>query len=480
LHAADIPPGNHQAAPIVEADFADADRPVGQRTAVAARAAAKPAVRFDVVELALARFARQELSKGHRYFYCTGIRCPERSGCAILERLKPPSLLKLPRAVWLIGWVSLATDAASEAIYPLLPFFLTQVLGAGAVSLGIVEGAAEAANSILKIVSGRIADRRSRRPIVLAGYSLSSLVRPFIAIARSWTHVFLVRFVDRIGKGVRSAPRDAMLATWATSSNRGKVYGFHQGMDDLGAVAGPALATLFLLFYPGHYRTLFALTIVPGAIAVALIFFIPEPDTAQPGQSSGPSILNSAFSIPGSLSPLPPSFTRFMLVLSLFTLGNSTDAFLLLRLTDTAGAATYIPLMWAALHIVKAGVSMVGGGWSDRVGRRTVIALGWVIYAVVYAGFALSSSLPALLAWFLIYGFYYGFAEGTQKALVSDLAPASRQGFAFGVYNAVVGLGGLAASVVFGLIWTAFGPVAAFGTGAALALAAAVLLFVAL
>jgi len=165
-------------------------------------------------------------------------------------------------------------------------------------------------------------------------------------------------------------------------------------------------------------------------------------------------------------------------VLALFTLGNSTDAFLLLRLTDAAGTVRYVPLMWSALHIVKAIVSVVGGSWSDRVGRRTVIAIGWLIYAIVYAGFALSTSLTALLAWFMIYGFYFGFAEGTEKALVADLAPAARSGTAFGIYNAVTGLGALAASIVFGLIWTAYGPSAAFAVGAGLALFATALLFV--
>jgi MFS family permease len=179
-------------------------------------------------------------------------------------------------------------------------------------------------------------------------------------------------------------------------------------------------------------------------------------------------------------SPLPRAFTAFMLVLTLFTLGNSTDAFLLLRLTDVAGTARLVPLMWAALHIVKAIVSVVGGSWSDRVGRRQVIALGWLVYAAVYGGFAFSRELPALFAWFLVYGFYFGFAEGTEKALVADLAPAGRRGFAFGVFNAVQGFGGLAASVVFGLVWQSYGAPAAFGVGAALALAATALLFLVL
>lgn len=388
-------------------------------------------------------------------------------------------VLHLPRPVWLLGWVSLVTDAASEAIYPLLPYFLTQVLGAGAVSLGIVEGAAEAANSILKIWSGRAADRaKTKRPLVLAGYILSSLMRPFISLAQSWTHVLFVRTFDRVGKGVRGAPRDAMLATWATSTTRGKVYGFHRGMDHAGAVLGPALATLFLLFYPGSYRTLFALTIIPGAIAVILIFFVREDQEKETGlffTDASEKYPRPSFS---SLPRLPRKLKLFFLVLTLFTLGNSTDAFLLLKLTDVAGTTKYVPLMWSALHVVKATVSVVGGSWSDRIGRRAVITVGWLIYAAVYVGFAVTNTLVPLLTIFLIYGFYFGFSEGTEKALVADLAPDERRGFAFGVYNAVLGVGALAASVLFGLLWNAFGPAVAFGTGAALALVASGLLFI--
>ena len=384
---------------------------------------------------------------------------------------------KLPRAVWLLGWVSLATDAATELVYPLLPFFLTRVLHAGAVSLGLIEGAAEATNSLLKIWAGRVADRSPhKRPLVLAGYSVSSLARPFIALTTTWTQVFAVRVLDRVGKGVRSAPRDAMLASWATPATRGKVYGFHRGMDHTGAIIGPLLATVFLYFYPDRYRLLFGLTIIPGAIAVALIFLVPEPEpTGVVSGSLGAPKLRSDPSV-----PLPRPFTNFMLALALFTLGNSTDAFLLLRLTDAAGTVRFIPLMWAALHVVKASVSMAAGSWSDRVGRRTVIAIGWLVYAVVYAGFALSTGIVALFSWFLLYGFYFGFAEGTEKALVADLAPAERRGFAFGIYNAVTGVGALAASLFFGLVWNAYGTAAAFGLGAALALVATVLLFVVL
>jgi len=388
-------------------------------------------------------------------------------------------MFRFPRAVWLLGWVSLATDAATEAIYPLLPFFLTRVLGAGAVTLGVLEGAAEAVNSILKIVSGRLADRSLRkRPLVLLGYGVSSIARPFIAITTTWTQVFAVRILDRVGKGVRGAPRDAILATWTTPTTRGKIYGFHRAMDHAGAVIGPALASLFLWFYPDRYRTLFALTIIPGAIAVALILFIRE--RAVEGDSATErKARRRPVGILPSEGGLPRDFKAFVLVLTLFTLGNSTDAFLLLRLTDVAGTARFVPLMWAGLHVVKAAVSVVGGSWSDRIGRRTVIAIGWLTYAVVYAGFAMSTTLPALLEWFFLYGFYFGFAEGTEKALVADLTPADRRGFAFGVYNAVQGLGGLAASVVFGLVWKSYGAPAAFGLGATLAVGATALLFLA-
>jgi len=405
-------------------------------------------------------------------------------------------IFDLPRPVWLLGWVSLATDSATEAVYPLLPFFLVQVLGATAVSLGIIEGAAEAVNSVLKVWSGRMADRLSaKRPLVIAGYTVSSFVRPLIAVTQSWTQVFAIRLFDRVGKGIRSAPRDAMLATWTTPETRGQVFGFHRGMDHTGAVLGPLLATLYLYFYPGSYRTLFALTIIPGAIAVALLFLVREDEAVErtatlqqqaaqgPAHGRGTGETASPVQAPGlspstARAPMPRELKSFFLVLTLFTLGNSTDAFLLLKLTEVTGSVKYIPLMWAALHVVKAGVSMVGGSWSDRVGRRTVIGLGWLVYAAVYVGFAVANTTGPLLAWFFVYGVYFGFAEGTEKALVADLAPAASRGYAFGLYNAVLGIGALFASVVFGLLWNAFGSAVAFGTGAALALVATALLFV--
>jgi MFS family permease len=375
----------------------------------------------------------------------------------------------------MLGVTSLSTDTASEAVYPLLPLYLTRVLGAGAVSLGLIEGAAEAASSLLKVISGHFSDRwKVRRPIVIAGYGLSSAVRPLTALVASWPQLFAVRVADRVGKGVRGAPRDAILAACATPSNRGLVFGFHRAMDHAGAVLGPVLASLFLLAWPGRYRLLFALTIVPGALAVASLFLVKEP--GAPNQGIARAETSRADDGAAEWRQLPSRFFVLLAVLLVFALGNSADAFLLLRLTDVGVAAPFIPLLWAMLHVVKALTSVWGGAMSDRLGRRVLIGAGWMIYALVYLGFAVSTSVATLVGWILLYGFYYGLSEGTEKALIADLAPASLRGTAFGIYNAASGLGSLAASVAFGLVWKAVGPEVAFGMGAALAVLATTLL----
>jgi MFS family permease len=400
-----------------------------------------------------------------------------------LTKASSRTLLGLPRPVWLLGLGSLLTDTASEAIYPLLPIFLTRVLGGTAFSLGLIEGAAEAANSLLKVLSGHVSDRWNRRkPIVLAGYSLSSAVRPLIGLVTSWPQVLLIRFTDRVGKGVRGAPRDAILAGCATPETRGRVFGFHRAMDHVGAILGPTLATLFLLAWPGEYRSLFVATLVPGALAVWTLSLVREDETARAsvaGSARRSAAAPGQAPTSGSPERMPRGYYGFLGVLLLFTLGNSADAFLLLRLTDIGIQPAMIPLLWAALHLVKASVSVVGGLQSDRIGRRSIIGIGWIVYALVYGGFALATSPATLIACFLVYGFYYGLAEGTAKAFIADLAPASLRGTAFGVYNAVLGIGAFVASVLFGLIWKQFGAPTAFGTGALLALASTVLLFVA-
>ena len=396
------------------------------------------------------------------------------------RRLQP---LPLPRPVRLLGWVSLLTDAATEAVYPLLPVFITQVLGGPPVALGIVEGAADATSSVLKIISGRWSDRLgARKPIVLLGYSLSSLVRPFLAIASTWSHVFALRVIDRAGKGLRGAPRDAMLASLAPPGQRGRVFGYHWAMDHAGAAVGPLLATIFLYFSPDNYRLLFALTIIPGALAVLTLTRVPEtidkpkglspqdaPTWPQGNQSRGDAPL-------GSSSHLPRPLKKYLWILVIFTLGNSSDAFLLLQLSQAGVPLMGLTLLWSAQHAIKALITMGGGMLSDRLGRRTLIISGWIIYAIVYAGFAFSETISGLVAWFLLYSTYAAAVEGSEKALVADLTPDSLRATAFGWHAAVQGFGALAAGIFFGLLWQFFGAPVAFLAGASLALVAALLL----
>jgi MFS family permease len=390
---------------------------------------------------------------------------------------------KIPKPVWFLGWTSLLTDAATEIIYPLLPVYLRQVLGASATSLGIIEGVAEGINSLLKVISGRIADRRSRRrPLVIMGYAISSAARPLIAFTTAWPQVLAIRALDRTGKGIRGAPRDAMLARFAGQSDRGRIFGFHRAMDHTGAIVGPLVATVFLYFLPGEYRTLFLLTAIPGALAVAMLFFVQEPDAEVAVPATRGVELRPGDAVahdPPSREPLPARLYGVLGIILLFSLGNSADAFLLLRLADAIGSGTYIPLLWAGLHVVKASLSTWGGTLSDRIGRKRVIVIGWAIYAIVYVGFATATSAIAFVAWFLFYGVYFALSEGAEKALVADLTPAGRHGTAFGYYNAALGLGTLVASVAFGFLYDRFGAPTAFGIGAALAgLAASLLVFV--
>jgi MFS family permease len=379
---------------------------------------------------------------------------------------------RLPRPVWLVSWTSFFTDTASEAVYPIMPLYLTRVLGGTAFAIGVIEGTAEALNSLLKIVTGRLSDRwRARKPFVIAGYSISTAARPLVALATSWTHVLMVRLADRVGKGVRSAPRDALLAAWSNSSNRGYVFGLNRSMDHAGAIVGPLLASLFLWFYPDHFRTLFALTIFPGVLAVLML--LPVPDVRADAAET--RVDAADLSSPGA-GPLGGQFYRFLGVVLLFSLGNSTDAFLLLRLSDMGVGAAWIPIAWAALHVVKAVMSPIGGLVSDRMSRRGVIAIGWLVYAAVYGGFAMASRAATIVPLFLVYGVYYGLTEGVEKAVVADLAPAASRGTAFGAYHAVVGVGALLASLVFALIWKTAGAPAAFALGAALALVSTALL----
>jgi MFS family permease len=370
--------------------------------------------------------------------------------------------------VLIFGLVSLFTDVSSEMIYPLLPLFLTTVLGGGPAFLGLIEGVAESTASLLKLISGIMSDRvRHRKNLVLAGYTISSVARPLTALAASPLAVLLIRFCDRVGKGIRTSPRDALIADSVEPAMRGKAYGFHRSMDHAGALIGPLLATLLLASFTRDLRTIFWLAAIPGVVAVLLIVLkVRDVDTSR-GKTDG-SFLR--------IIPTGPLRT-YLLVLVLFTLGNSSDAFLLLRAGQLGVIETRIPLLWAFFHVVKMSASMPFGALSDRIGRRGVIVSGWVVYALAYIGFAYARTELHIWLLFAVYGLFYGLTEGVEKALLVDIATPAERGAAFGWYNFAVGIGALPASLIFGFIWQQFSPHAAFGLGAFLAFLSSALLF---
>ncbi|MBI2355212.1 MAG: MFS transporter [Deltaproteobacteria bacterium] len=368
--------------------------------------------------------------------------------------------------VLILGLVSFLTDVSSEMIYPLLPLFVTTVLGAGPAFLGMIEGVAESTAALLKLASGIMSDRvEGRKRLILAGYSLSSLSRPLIAVAGSPLTVLLLRFSDRIGKGIRTSPRDALIADSTDASMRGRAFGFHRSMDHAGAIVGPLLATVLLAWFAADLRTVFWLAAIPGLLAVILIIArVRDIPRSRPANSGQQSIR------PGK------GIRAYLLILLLFTLGNSSDAFLLLRAGELGVTPGRIPLLWTFFHLVKMLSAMPFGALSDRIGRRGVIVAGWVVYALAYAGFAFATTELQIWLLFAWYGLFYGMTEGVEKAYLSDLARPEERGGAFGWYNFAVGIGALPASLIFGVIWQKASPQAAFAFGASLALLAAVLL----
>jgi MFS family permease len=380
----------------------------------------------------------------------------------------------LARNVVALGVVSFFTDASSEMIYPLLPLFITTTLGGSAVFVGAIEGTADSVSALLKLASGWLSDRtRRRKPLVVAGYLLASAVRPLVAIAQSATHVLLIRVVDRLGKGIRGAPRDALIADSVAPEMRGRAFGFHRAADHAGAVVGPLIVFVLIAQLGIGLRTIFWLAAIPAALAViTLVVAVRE---VPPGESPIPPGTEPSLAPP---SRLGRRFFAYLATLLLFTLGNSTDAFLLLRATELGIGAALLPVLWAMLHLVKTVSSTPGGVVSDRLGRKPVIVAGWMVYAVVYLLFGHASDAWHVWVLFAIYGVYFGLTEGVERALVVDLVPAARRGAAFGWYNLAIGLGALPASVIFGAIYDRYGAVTAFTVGAAAALAASVGLWI--
>jgi MFS family permease len=380
----------------------------------------------------------------------------------------------LGRNVIALGAVSFFTDMSSEMIYPLLPLFLTTVLGASASFIGAIEGVAESTASLLKLASGWWSDRvRRRKPLVVLGYTVASMVRPLVAVAQTATQVLLIRVADRIGKGIRGAPRDALIADSTDPSIRGRAFGFQRAADHAGAVIGPLIAFAVLSWTSLSMRQLFWLAAIPGALAVVTVIVAVRDVPKEPATIA-------VTSAPDLSQPLPRRFWALLGAILLFTLGNSTDAFLLLRATQLGVPVALAPILWAALHVVKTVASTPGGALSDRIGRKPTLIAGWTIYALVYLGFAVADAQWHAWALFAAYGVYFGLTEGTERALVTDIVPALRRGTAFGWFHLTIGLGALPASLLFGLLWDRLGAPVAFLTGASLALAAALMLSVVL
>lgn len=384
---------------------------------------------------------------------------------------------KLPRNVLAISLVSLLNDASSEIIYPLLPIFLSSSLGASARAIGVIEGAAESISSLLKLFAGYLSDRLGRRKmLVVSGYSLAALARPLLAFAASWQHVLAIRLTDRVGKGIRSAPRDAMIADAVLPEQRGIAFGFHRAMDHGGAVIGPLIGYVLVFFLisnlqaptQNEFRWIFLIAAIPAlASVVVAILFIREPHLRRTKQAEVPKL---------SLRGFDSNFKRFLVILGLFTLSNSTDGFLILRARDIGVSIEGSLLLWAAHHAIKVLSSLWAGDLSDRLGRKRLIVSGWILYAAVYAGFAFVSNTASIWVLFLIYGIYFGMAEGAEKALVADLVQPHQRGTAYGLYNLAFGITVFPASLLMGIIWDWKGATTAFLFSASLGATAALLL----
>jgi MFS family permease len=379
---------------------------------------------------------------------------------------RPNPSPRLDPAVVTLGWVSFLSDVASDMIYPLLPDFLTRTLGASTAVLGLVEGLAESTASLTKVASGWWSDRvRHRKRFVVFGYLLAAVVRPLVGLAQSWSQVLVIRFTDRMGKGVRTPPRDALLAALTPSDRLGRAFGLQRAMDNAGAFVGPILAALLLKFVFSDERTVFLLALVPGLAAVALLLGR-VPERAAPT----PEVAVSREGAPRE--KLPGALWIAIAVFALFALANSTDAFLLLRARDAGVPLWQLPLLWAFFQGVKAVAGVPGGALSDRIGRVQTLALGWAVYSLSYVGFAYATTPAAAWPLFAFYALFFALTEGSERAMVADLVPERLRGRAFGAFHAAIGLTALPASLLFGIWWKAIGPRGAFLIGAAVSLAA--------
>jgi len=374
--------------------------------------------------------------------------------------------------VFFLGIVSLLTDVSSEMIFTLVPLFLFNVLRIGTPIIGLIGGLTEGADALLRIFGGWLSDRIGKRKILaVLGYSISTIAKPFMYLASSWGSVLVVRFGDRVGKGIRTSPRDALVADSVSAEERGKGFGLHRAMDTFGAVLGLAIAAVIIYLVQGGglelslktYQWLVVVGVVPAVLAVSVLLFFVREQRKPPSSGVGSQV---GFRGVGGFDT---RFKLFLAIMAVFTLGNSSDFFVILRAQNLGSSVIYVVLMLVVFNIAYAATSLPAGVLSDRLGRRRVITLGWFIYVLVYLGFALASELWQVWLLFAGYGLYYGTVEGVARAFVADLVPGEKRGTAYGLYHGVVGLTLLPASLIAGWLWQAYSPAAPFFFGAGLA-----------
>jgi MFS family permease len=401
----------------------------------------------------------------------------QEEGKSVLSETSPPTdpaIPKLSPTVIALGCVSLLTDTSSEMVYTQVPLFLTNVLNTQAWIVGLIEGIAESTASLLKVVSGWLSDRAGqRKPLTMLGYGLGAISKPLMALANLWQTVFLLRFLDRLGKGLRTAPRDALIAEATPAALRGRAFGLHRTMDTTGAVLGPLLGYWFLRHVSANARHLFLFAGLPGLLAVlTLLFAVKEKaHRTSPHLSSSPP----AATILPRWQNLQPSYRRFLWIVLLFNLGNSSDAFLILRAKSLGFAATDILLLYAAFNMVEALFGYAAGSLSDRVGRRPLIVAGYFVFALVYLGFALARTQAAIWLLFLLYGGYYTLTQGVQRAFAADYADPAQRATQIGAYHTIVGVALLPASLLAGRLFE-WNPAAPFLVGGTTAMLSALLL----
>jgi MFS family permease len=384
-------------------------------------------------------------------------------------------ILGLERNVFFTGLVSFFMDFSSEMIYPLVPIFLSSVLGVNKSVIGLIEGIAESTASLLKVFSGWLSDKMGKRKILMvAGYGISAFSRPVIALSTLWGHVLTFRFVDRFGKGIRGAPRDAIIAESTPRSELGRSFGFHRGMDTLGAVAGPAVAFIILSLFTGNYRLVFWLSMIPGIIAVlVIVFFIREQRSRGSEIKKREAIAHRDF-----YANLDWRFKAFVAIATLFALGNSSDVFLILKATNVGIKEAYIPLLYLSFNLMYALTSVPAGILSDRIGRKRIILSGFILFGFIYMGFAMLSEQKHIWILFLLYGVFMGLTEGIQKAFLATIIPSEFKATAYGIFNTFVGLAMFPASVIGGYLWDKFGPHATFYYGMSTAFISALIFLI--